>query len=432
MSQNNIINEILKNIENNRDMVIELARDLIRIPSENSPPEGEELDCQKYVYSFLKKMNLADVEYVYPEKVNGFKEHEVYLDGRNYKNRPNVIAKYRGKGQGNSLLLSGHIDTVPLGVSRWKHPPYAADIDNGKLFGRGAFDMKAGLSCMMSAVKIIKDLGMSLKGDLLFESVVDEEYAGCNGTLANRIIGHNADAVILAEPSNMDIYSAHKGFRIIHLIVEGDSGIPYADEKLENPVEHIGKLIECMKLFRDKRRKDAPVPEIYQDDEDPVPVLLTKLQAGEFSYKVPVAIPDICKLEVYWMAMPGESQKHIDEEFFSFLDDWCKKDPFFSKYPPGWESPYRWMPGSEIDENHPIIETVKKVSNEVVHQTLNVKGAPYPCDLFVFNLYGDTPGIILGPGGGNAHSEDEYVIIEDLIKLTEIYACTAVEWCGID
>ncbi|UCB46204.1 MAG: hypothetical protein JSV25_01910, partial [Spirochaetota bacterium] len=194
----------------------------------------------------------------------------------------------------------------------------------------------------------------------------------------------------------------------------------------------IGRLIECMKLFRDKRRKDAPVPKIYQEDEDPVPVYLTKLQAGEFSFRVPIAIPDTCKLEVYWLAMPGESKECIDEEFFNFLNDWCKKDMFFSKNPPRWESPYRWMPGTKMNENHPIIQTVKQAGEDVVHRSLNIKGAPYPCDLFVFNLYGDTPGIILGPGGGNAHGEDEFVIIEDLIQLTGIYACTAVEWCGVE
>ena len=222
MSQNQVKREILEVIGNSKDMIIELARNLLRIPSENRPPEGEELNCQKYAYDFLKNISSVNAEYIYPEDVNGIEEHEAYLPGRNYKNRPNVIARYKGKGQGKSLLLSGHIDTVPVGDDRWKHPPYAADIEDGKLYGRGAYDMKAGLSCMMTAIKIIKDLGIALKGDLLFESVVDEENAGCNGTLANRLMGHNADAAILAEPSNLDIYPAHKGFRIVHLIVEGD------------------------------------------------------------------------------------------------------------------------------------------------------------------------------------------------------------------
>jgi acetylornithine deacetylase len=431
MPQNQTKRELLEKVDKSRDMIIELARSIIRIPSENIPPGGDELNCQKFVFDFFKKMSHVDADFVYPENVQGIKEHEAYLPGRNYKNRPNVIARYRGRGRGKSLLLTGHIDTVPLGDNSWKHHPYAADIEDGKLYGRGSYDMKAGLSCMMAAVKIIKELGITLKGDLLFESVVDEENAGCNGTLANRLIGHNADAAILAEPSNLDIYTAHKGFRIVHLIVEGDPGISFAGEKLENPVEHIGKLIECIKLFREKRRKDTAIPHIYQKDDDPVPVLLTKLQAGEFSYRIPMAIPNTCKLEVYWLTMPGESREFIEKELFDFLDDWCKRDPYFKSNPPGWNFSHRWMPGTKIDESHPIIKTVKAIGKDITHKSLRIKGAPFPCDLFILNLYGDTPGIILGPRGGNAHSADEFAIIEDLIKLTGIYACTAAEWCGI-
>lgn len=420
---------VLQAIDKHKNEIINLARELVKTPSENKPPYGDELDCQKIIYEFLYKSGLK-ADFINLKQIPELMSHEAYLTGRNYKNRPNVIASYKGSGQGRSLLLSGHIDTMPVGNGKWKHPPFSAEIEDEKLYGRGAYDMKAGLASMIMAIKILKETGVKLKGNLLFESVVDEEHAGCNGTLANRLTGHNADAVILAEPSNLDIYPAHKGLRIVHLIIKGTSGMSFAGEKLENPIEHIGRLIECIKMFREKRRKDTQIPAIYIEDKDPVPVFMTKLQAGEFSFKIPMAIPDICKLEVYWQTMPGEEQEDIEEEFFNFLDNWCKKDKFFSNNPLKWEFSLRWMPGSQTNKNHPIIKTAKKAVKDISNQTVNIKGAPYPCDLFIFNLYGNIPGIVLGPRGGNAHGVDEFVFVEDLISLTKIFAFIAMEWCG--
>ena len=427
--------KVLKAVEERRDEIIELARKLVRTPSENTPPQGNELACQKMIHEFFKKAGI-ETEFIYPEKVSGIKEHEAYVSERNYENRPNVIASFKGSGskdpdRGKSLLFSGHIDTMPVGNGKWEHAPLSADIEDGKLFGRGAYDMKAGLACMMIAICILKDLGIELNGDLLFESVVDEEHAGCNGTLANRLIGHNADAAILAEPSNLDIYPAHKGFRIIHLTVKGSPGMSFAGESVENPVEHVSRLIECIKRFKEKRRRDTTIPRIYNSDNDPVPVFMPKLQAGEFSYRVPMAIPETCKLEVYWQTMPGEVQEDVEKEFFEFLNRWCEDDAFFSRNPLKWEFSHRWMPGTQIDQDHPIVVAAKKNAEEITRKTIKITGAPYPCDLFIFNLYGNMPGIVLGPRGGNAHSENEFVLVEDLINLTAIYSCIALEWCGI-
>jgi len=423
--------KVTQAIEECQNGIIELTKKLVRTPSENKPPEGGELAGQEIISEFFQK-NKIKTDLVYLKDVPGLKNHEAYLTGRNYQNRPNVTAAYKGSGQGRSLLLSGHIDTMPVGESKWKHPPLSAEVDSEKLYGRGAFDMKAGLASMMMAIKVLKDMGIRLKGDLLFESVVDEEHAGCNGTLANRLIGHNADAAILAEPSNLDIYPAHKGFRIVHLMVKGSSGMSFAGEELQNPVEHVGRLIEGIKVFREKRRKDTNIPPIYKEDKDPVPVFMPKLQAGEFSYRIPMTIPDTCKLEVYWLTMPGEKQKDIEKEFFEFLNSWCKKDKFFKHNPLEWEFSHRWMPGTQISKSHPFVGTTQKIAEEVTSQTINIKGAPYPCDLFIFNLYGNMPGLVLGPRGGNAHGVDEFVYVEDILNLTKIFALIALEWCGIE
>lgn len=428
---NKIKKEICENIEGSKEELISVVQDLIEIPTENRPPEGNEKIAQEYLKEIFDSIRVEN-KLIDLDKVPGLTEHNAFHPGRNYKDRPNLVARYPGKKGGKSLLFSGHIDTMPVGDAVWEHNPFAGEIKGNKLYGRGSYDMKGGMGSMVMAVESIASLGIEIKGDLLFESVVDEEHAGCNGTLANRLIGHNADAAVLAEPSNLAIYPAHKGFRIVHLIVEGNSGMSFAGEKLENPVEHIGRLIECIKMFREKRRKDANIPAIYRDVKDPVPVFIPKLQAGEFSYKIPMTIPETCKLEVYWQTMPGEKQADIEKEFFVFLDNWCKSDKFFKRNPPKWEFSHRWMPGTQISKNHPIVKTAKKISEEITNQTISIEGAPYPCDLFIFNLYGNMPSIVLGPRGRNAHGVNEFVYIEDIVNLAKIFACTALEWCGVE
>ncbi len=430
MQLNGIKKELGHRIDDSRDGIISAVRGLIQIPSVNIPPDGGEKPAQEYLKRIFDSLKVNN-SFVNLDSIPGLQDHDAYYHGRNYHDRPNFIARYPGGGDGKSLLLSGHIDTMPVGDVAWTCDPFGGEIHDGKLYGRGAFDMKGGIGAMVMAIKAIVNSGVELRGDLLFESVVDEEHAGCNGTLANRLIGHNADAVILSEPSNMSIYPAHKGFRIVHLILKGNSGMAFAGEKLENPVEHLGRLIESIKQFRNQRRLNVEIPPIYQNDPDPVPVFITKLQAGEFSFRIPMTIPDTCRLEVYWQTMPGEAQEEIEQEFFDFIDEWCAQDSFFKKNPPEKEFSLRWMPGSQIKEDHPLVATTGKIYEENTGDKANVQGAPYPCDLFIFNKYWNIPGIILGSGGGNAHGADEFVFVDDLISLTKIYAYTILEWCGV-
>lgn len=422
--------DIRRKIRKSGAELIGVARDLIGIPSENTPPGGHEKKAQQYLKIFLDRAGIKN-KFVDLDKVPGLARHAAFYPGRNYHDRPNLIARWPGKGNGKSLLFSGHVDTMPVGSAPWKHEPLGKEISGDKLYGRGAYDMKGGLAAMVMALKTLVASGVELEGDLLFESVVDEEHAGCNGTLANRLAGHNADAAILAEPSNQVIYPAHKGFRIAHLTISGNSGMPFAGETLENPVEHVGRLIECIKLFREKRRAETKIPAVYRYAKDPVPVFMPKLQAGEFSYRIPMTIPAACKLEVYWQTMPGETRASVEKEFLAFLREWSKSDAFFRKHPLKLEFSHRWMPGTEIDRRHPVVKLVRKNARETLGRDIKVEGAPYPCDLFIFNLYGRMPGIVFGPRGGNAHGADEFVYIGDLIQLAEIFSCAALEWCGV-
>ena len=151
------------------------------------------------------------------DQVPGMLEHPDFWPGRDYSRRPNLISTLAGKGGGRSLLLTGHCDTVALGENVWSHPPFGGEIHAGKLYGLGASDMKGQLAVMLVLYKAIAEQGLALRGTLAFESVVDEEEGGVNGTLAGRLRGGPMDAAILPEASGLDLYPAVPGALIVNL-----------------------------------------------------------------------------------------------------------------------------------------------------------------------------------------------------------------------
>ncbi len=421
---------ILAATDERQKEIIDLACRLIRTPTENIPPGGKEGAGQDVLRRFLAESGI-EAQLVDLDKVEGLTQHEAYFPGRDYSGRPNVMARLPGRGSGRSLLLSGHMDTMPVGTNPWAHEPLGAEIEEGRIYGRGAWDMKGALAAMAMSLVLLRDSGVQLRGDLLFESVVDEEHSGCNGTLANRLVGHNAEGVIIGEPSSFHLFPAHRGFRIAHVTLKGRAAMSLSGEELANPVEDIGKLIEGMKEFRHLRRQTAPLGTLYANYPDPVPVWLPKLQAGEFSLRIPMQIPEECKLEVYWQTMPGETRESIEKQFLDFLDELCQREPRLDRESVEVEWHQRWMPGSEIPPDHPLVETLRECAEEVLEEAVPVAGGPFPCDLFIFNLYANTPGVILGPRGENAHAADEFVYAQDLVKLVKIYCLTAIRWCGL-
>src|SRR5689334_3488889 len=119
---------LVAHVDRRRDRLIEITRDLIRIPSENIPPHGSERGCQEYIANALRAAGVQPDVYELGE-VTGLLEHPLFVPGRDYTNRPNVGARVAGANGGRSLVLSGHIDTVPRGTQPWTHDPFGADLE---------------------------------------------------------------------------------------------------------------------------------------------------------------------------------------------------------------------------------------------------------------------------------------------------------------
>ena len=216
--------QLLRHVEDHREHLISLTRTLIRLDSQNTPPIGAERACQFWLADRLRACGLQPELYDLGD-VPGLHEHPLYQEGREYRDRPNLAARRKGSGGGRSLLLSGHIDTVPRGTQHWTRDALGAEIEGNLLFGRGSNDMKAGIATNLFVMECVANLQLPLSGDLLFESVVDEEFGGSNGTLAGRLRGYNADAAILSEPSSLRVCPAQRGGRIVHITFRAAGGV---------------------------------------------------------------------------------------------------------------------------------------------------------------------------------------------------------------
>jgi acetylornithine deacetylase len=416
-------------VDDHTEDLLQLTERLIRFPSENRVPTGYEKDCQSFVADTMRGLNL-DLDIFEPTDVPGLVDHPAYWPGRDYHDRPNVVGTWRGANPGGprSLLFSSHADVVAGGPGgRFK--PFEPVREAGKLYGRGSNDMKGGLAATICAVRCLQELGVRLQGDLIVESVVDEEMGGSNGTLASRVRGHNAAACIVPEPSGMFVSPAHRGGTIWEITLEGSPGMPFGSTGLINPAYGIGHLavaIEAWEQTRNQRTRPHP---LYQAAPG-LPVILSRIVAGDFAPGTGDGVPGKATLEVWAETYPGTALAELYDDFIGNLKQVAAQTPVIQKCKMNIEQVIRFLPGSEIPVDHPIVQAVSRSYDQVMKRKPEVRGAPFACDVYVFNLLSPTPCVILGPRGENAHAPDEWVMIEDLVALTKIFALTAIEWCG--
>jgi acetylornithine deacetylase len=212
------------------------------------PPGGAEQACQEYLAGVLRGLGWETRLYR-PDEVPGATEHPLWWPGRDYGSRPNLGARRKGAGGGRSLVLSGHADTVPRGTQPWTRDAFGGEVDGNRLYGRGSNDMKAGLAINLFVAEAIGRLGLEPAGDLIFESVVDEEFGGVNGTVAGRLAGYNGDAAVIAEPSFLRICAAQRGGQIAHIKFSARGGILGDATSGVGTVEQLTKFLAAVPAF---------------------------------------------------------------------------------------------------------------------------------------------------------------------------------------
>src|SRR5215207_1785317 len=255
-----LLDDISRAVDRRRQDLVDLTTDLIRIESIT----GNEGAVQAYLTEFVARIGLA-VDVFEPD-LEAPGTHPAYypIEGLSFAGRPNVVATWRGSGGGQSLLLNGHVDTIPVEpVREWRVAPFSGEVIDGRLYGRGASDMKGGVAAMTMALQVLKDLGVRLRGDLIVEYVVDEELTGY-GTLAAIQKGYRADAGICLETSDLAVQPGCVGRLWFTLKIRGRAVSVTRHWEGVSAIDKGIKFVQAFKDLEQMRWRDLSHP-LYPD-----------------------------------------------------------------------------------------------------------------------------------------------------------------------
>jgi acetylornithine deacetylase len=431
----NIQATINNRVEAKRDEIIAFLQQLVRIPSVTHPPGGDEGPVQAYVADKYKQMGLI-VDVFEPTEVAGVQEHEGWWPGLDYTNRPNVVGIWKGSGTGKTLILNGHADVVDEGPRElWKHEPFGGEIEDGKLYGRGSVDMKGGIAAMTMAVEILQECGITCLGDVILESVVNEELGGYNGTLACIVKGYQGDAAIVTEPSDLKIEPGTKGGQAYKITVPGVGAHQSFWWEGVSALDKAIRIKQAIERFEEIRYRQTRNNELYADPVlFPTPAISDCIYSFVSGDPAIMGVPYVTKMELWIDVLPGEDLDEVTKSFEEHIMKAASLDWFMKDNPPKIERvDMRPIYPTKIPLDHQIVSVLKDSFSAVMNDTPKVCGFEAACDAMMFNKYSDTPAVVFGAGQlGSAHRPDEFMDIDQLIASVKILALTIVNFCGID
>jgi len=327
--------------------------------------------------------------------------------------RSNVIAILKGSGGGRSLMLNGHMDTV--GIDGMIVEPFKPFIENGKLHGRGACDMKGALAGMMGALKSLVDSGSELRGDLIFTAVADEEYRSI-GT-KKLVEEYRADAAIVGEPTEMKTAITHKGFVWIEVEIKGKAAHGSVPEKGVDAIAHAAKVVSGLERLQ-KRLATRTHPLLGS------PKVHTSTIQGGTDWSI---IPERCVLRLERRTLPGELVSSVMSEIDEILQDIKRNNRDLEATA---RSPYD-MPPLETAPTELIVQLLQQAVAKVVGREMPITGVPYWTDGALLSKLASIPTCLFGPGDiGVAHSADEHVSVKDVLDSTYVYRTIAQTFCS--
>ncbi len=418
-----IKNRVHEWLDGHREEGIKLLQRIIQAPS----TQGSEKAAQDIVIETLQNMGL-EVDVWDPDGEELAKNPAFASSRGEFSGSPNVVGVWKGSGGGRSVILNGHIDVVPAGDrEQWDEDPYSGKVKEGKIFGRGATDMKGGNVALLLAIQSLQALGLRLQGDVIFESVIEEESGG-SGTLAAVLRGYKADAAIIPEPTNMKIFPKQQGSMWFRIHVKGRSAHGGTRYEGVNAIEKSLAVVDHLRRLEEKRNNRITDP-LYEKIPIPVPINVGKVEGGDW----PSSVPDLVKIEGRMGVSPEETMEQAKSEMEAWLKDLKDIDEWFADHPVTLEwFGARWLPGS-IDLENDMIKALTERYRDVAGSDPVVEASPWGTDGGLLTKIGETPSVVFGPGvTGMAHYPNEYIELEKVFQAAEIIALTLVDWCSAD
>lgn len=430
------IEKIWKLLDEEADYVVKLTQDIVRIPSVNP----------RFVTDAEQNREAAVQDRLQQEtEALGFKSDrwEVFPD------RPNLVADLPGD-EDKSLILCGHVDVVPIGErSEWTVEPFGGQIADGKLYGRGAVDMKSGVAACIAAARALNKAGVDLQGRLSIHTVVDEE-AGGFGAMDAVAKGKLAKAAIVAEPTWGDVIPSEGGLFWTRVTIKGRQGhaglrfnevwpqrdLPGRTLPGVNAVELSTRFLAAMREFESIRCRTSYHPLVPPGlntinpgvirggaglGEDGLPIILTN----------PAIIPDVVVIDLDYKFLPNEDPAEVKKEFESFVHHFCQQDRWLREHPitVDWDYSGLYFPPMDTDANHPVIQSLV-TRKTMLGKAPVIKGFEAVTDAAHYAGAG-VASVIFGPSGDGFHGYDEYVEIASLQEATKTIAAAIIDWCDV-
>jgi len=374
--------------------IVELLQQLVAIDSINPdlvPGGAGEEKIARFVADWFER---AGLEVVWDEPAPG---------------RPNVIGIARGTGGGRSLLLNAHMDTVGVEGMERPHDPY---IQDNRLYGRGAYDMKGGLAAIMAAGAAAKKRG--LRGDVIVTAVADEEYASI-GT-SSIVKKWHADAAIVTEPTELHICTAHKGFVWLDVETEGVAAHGSRPDLGVDAIVKMGKVLLGLEEL-DRSLRTAPSHRLLGSGS----VHASLIQGGQelSSY------PRHCSLGVERRTIPGETLQKVESEIPRICEQIAATDPTFK----ATVKTSMVRDPFEVSLDEPIVRAVLRQATAILGHQPGEIGQTGWMDSALLSAAG-IPAVVFGPGGEGAHAVVEWSNLEHVERCAEILAAVAEEFCA--
>ena len=413
---------IAKSVRTLQPDIVAALQTLVRIPSQT----GYEGQAQEAVASLMRHHGL-EVDIWEPDPAVLEPYSESVTVGSGFANRPNIVGTSRGRGNGRSLILNGHIDTVEIGDPKaWNFSPLAAETVNGRLYGRGACDMKGGLVANLFAVRALRQAGLSPAADVYVQSTVAEEDGGA-GALAAVLRGYIAAGALISEPTNLAIVPAQGGSLMFRLQVPGLSAHACVRDEGVSAVEKFAYLLRGLLDFEARRNSEIAHP-LYAGMRIKAPINIGIVKAGTWRSSVPESLVAEGRAGL----VPGEELTTFKTELAAEIAALADGDDWLRNHPPV----VTWLDGqfapADIAVDSPLVASLSKAWTMTTSSPSRIEAVTYGADMRHFVLTGGMPCAMFGAGDVRlAHAPDESIPLGDLFTAITTTAVFIAEWCGL-
>lgn len=415
---NAVTERLWKALDERHDELVQLVADLVRFRS----VLGHEAEIQEFIANYLRENGMETDVWEIDESLKELDESGD--SGVPFAGRPNVAATMKGSSGWRSLIMNGHIDVVsPEPLADWTYDPWAAEIVDGRMYGRGALDMKSGVAINMFLPRVLRDLGITLKGDLIVQSVIEEECTGNGAFDASR--RYTADAVVVTEPSGGEFTNAHVGVMWFRILVSGRSAHAARATTGVNAISKTVPIIQALEAL-DAKMNETTHP-AFEGFDHPINLNIGVIRGGDW----PSSVAGDCTIECRLSMYPGVTVEDTRARVHAAIEHAVERDEWLSQHPPTVEWYGFQSPGSVVEPGEPILETLARHHLALRGGELAPRSLAGTTDMRNFNIYAGIPVFCYGPGGSGAHAADEWLDLDSLVPTAKVIGATILEWCGV-